>query len=120
MQADYPFFLHIIREAVSNLPEAQEKPCHDTPGFYAGKKIFARIQDDLASLAVYTKRKGELLAAHPDVYFTTPHFDGYDYVLVRLASIDPEELKGLLIEGWRERATKRALKVYDENNRDQG
>ena len=114
MQTDYSFFLHVIRDAVSNLPEAQEKPCHGTPGFYAGKKLFARIQDDHNSLAVYTKRKNFWLEKDPGVYFTTDHFDGYDYVLVRLARTDPDELKQLLLEGWRERATKRAVAEHEK------
>ncbi|MBK1438468.1 hypothetical protein JHJ32_00585 [Parapedobacter sp. ISTM3] len=113
LQVDYPFFLHVIREAVSHLPEANERLCHGTPGFYAGKKIFARVQEDLASLAVYTKRKDDLLASNPVVYFTTPHFDGYDYVLVRLARVDFNELAKLLLEGWRERAPKRAIREYE-------
>ncbi len=117
MAIDYPFFLHIIRDAVARLPEAQEKPCHGTPGFYAGKCIFARIQDDLQSIAIYTKRKEALLAANPAVYFTTPHFDGYDYISVRLARVDPGELTDLLVEGWQERATKRALKAYTKTNK---
>ncbi len=113
MQSDYPFFLHVIREVVSCLPETHEKPCHGTPGFYAGKNLFARVQEDLESLAVYTKRKDYWLERDPKMYFTTPHFDGYDYVLVRLTLVNPNELKHLLLEGWRARATKRAVKEYE-------
>lgn len=114
MQNDYPFFLHVIRDLVAILPEANEKPCHGTPGFYAGKKLFARIQDDRESLSVYTKRKDYWLGKNPSVYFTTEHFNGYDYVLVRLPLVSPDELRELLLEGWKARATKRAVSVYAE------
>ncbi len=30
-----------------------------------------------------------LLLGDPDVFFTTPHYDGYPAVLVRLEAVDP-------------------------------
>ena len=51
--------------------------------------------------------KEALLAARPDVYFTTPHFDGYTAVLVRLDRIDVDELEELVVEAWLARAPKR-------------
>ncbi len=44
--------------------------------------------------------KEALLADDPEVYFTTPHFDGYAAVLVRLDRIALDELEGLIIEAW--------------------
>ena len=41
--------------------------------------------------------KEALLADDPGVYFTTPHFDGYPAVLVRLGEISPEELEELYV-----------------------
>ena len=35
-----------------------------------------------------------LLQGNPDVFFSTPHYDGYPYVLVRLEAVDPVELAG--------------------------
>jgi hypothetical protein len=51
--------------------------------------------------------KEALLADDPDVYFTTPHFDGYPAVLVRLDRIEVSELEELLVEAWLARAPKR-------------
>ena len=47
------------------------------------------------------------LAAQPEVLFTTPHFDGYPAVLVRLGKIKVAALEELLVEGWLARAPKR-------------
>ena len=44
--------------------------------------------------------KDALLADDPDVYFTTPHFDGYPAILVRLEHIAVAELEELLAEAW--------------------
>ena len=43
--------------------------------------------------------KEALLSTDPDVYFTTPHFDGYAVILVRLDRIDPAELEELVVGG---------------------
>jgi hypothetical protein len=56
--------------------------------------------------------KEALIADDPDVYFTTPHFDGYPAVLVLLERIAAEELEELVVEAWLARAPKRVAKAY--------
>ena len=56
--------------------------------------------------------KEALLADDPGVFFTTPHFDGYAAVLVRLDRIELEELEELTVEAWLARAPKRLAKAY--------
>jgi hypothetical protein len=58
--------------------------------------------------------KEALLADDPEVYFTTPHFDGYPAILVRLANISLDELEELLVEAWLVQAPKRVAKAYLE------
>ena len=50
--------------------------------------------------------KFALIADDPAVYFTTPHFDGYPAVLVRLAEIGVPELEELITEAWLAQAPK--------------
>jgi len=56
--------------------------------------------------------KAALIADDPDVYFTTPHFDGYAAILVRLDRITVEDLAELVTEAWLLRAPKRLAKEY--------
>ena len=56
--------------------------------------------------------KEALLADDPDVYFTTPHFDGYPAVLVQLEKISADELQQLIIDAWLARAPKRLADAY--------
>jgi hypothetical protein len=56
--------------------------------------------------------KEALLADDPGVYFTTPHFDGYPAVLVRLEEIGLEDLQELVVEAWLARAPKRLAEAY--------
>jgi hypothetical protein len=58
--------------------------------------------------------KEALLAGAPDVYFTTPNFDGRPSVLVRLGAIPVPELAELLEEAWLARAPKRLAAAWLE------
>jgi hypothetical protein len=58
--------------------------------------------------------KDALIADDPDVYFTTPHFDGYPAILVRLDRIAVPELEELIVEAWIQQAPKRVSKAYLE------
>ena len=59
--------------------------------------------------------KDLLLADDRGVFFTTPHFNGYPAVLMRipdLACIDREELYDLVVEAWLTKAQKRVAKAW--------
>jgi hypothetical protein len=57
-----------------------------------------------------------LVADDPGVYFTTPHFDGYPAVLVRLAEISVTDLKELITEAWLAQAPKTLAKQFLQND----
>ena len=56
--------------------------------------------------------KFALIADEPAVYFTTPHFDGYPAVLVKLAAIDELGLRELIVEAWLTQAPKRLVQEF--------
>ncbi|MDT5201321.1 MAG: hypothetical protein QOE52_340 [Mycobacterium sp.] len=56
--------------------------------------------------------KFALIADEPELYFTTPHFDGYPAVLVRLAEIDRLGLRELIVEAWLTQAPKRLVQEF--------
>jgi hypothetical protein len=56
-----------------------------------------------------------LLADNRGIFFTTPHWNGYSAVLMRipdLARIDRDELRDLVGEAWLTRAQKRVAKAW--------
>jgi len=61
--------------------------------------------------------KEALLADDPGVFFTTPHFDGYPAVLVRLDEISVEDLEEVIVEAWLCRAPKRLMQAYVDEHR---
>jgi len=56
--------------------------------------------------------KEAMLADPSGVFFTTPHFDGYPAVLVRLDAIGPAELEEVVTEAWLARAPSRLVRAY--------
>ena len=61
--------------------------------------------------------KAALIADDPEVYFTTPHFDGYPAVLVRLVRIPADELAELVEDAWRLRAPRTLLAEFTSRSR---
>ena len=67
-------------------------------------------------LVVWCEDLGEkdaLLQSDPATFFTTPHYDGYPSVLVRLAAIDLDELTEVLTDAWRTRAPRTLREAFD-------
>jgi hypothetical protein len=56
--------------------------------------------------------KRALVADDPAVYLTTPHFDGYAAVLVRLDAVDVAELAELVTEAWLAKAPRRLAQEH--------
>jgi hypothetical protein len=56
--------------------------------------------------------KRALLSDDPEVFFTTPHFDGYPAILVRLDRIGPDDLREVVTEAWLLRAPKRLVSDF--------
>jgi hypothetical protein len=72
--------------------------------------------DDVLMFRVDGPEAKELVLADPrKLFFTTPHFDGYPAVLIRipeLAQLEPAELRDTVVEAWLTRAQKRVAKAW--------
>ena len=118
-----------VRRIALGLPETSEQPAWGTATWRVRDKMFAwerplrpadlRALGDAAPegpiLAVRVEHLGAkeaLIADDPNVYFTTPHFDGYAAVLVRLDEIALDELEELIVEAWLCQAPKRLAREY--------
>ena len=64
-----------------------------------------------------------MLADDRGVFFTTPHFDGYAAVLIRipdLARLDRDDLRDAVVEAWLTRAQKRVAKAWVDEHEPAG
>ena len=74
-----------------------------------------RLDDVLMFRVADLDVKELLLSDDRGIYFTTPHFNGYPAVLVRIPSLerlDRDELHDLVAEAWLTRAQKRVAKAW--------
>ena len=74
-----------------------------------------RMDDVLMFRVESLEVKDIILADDRGIYFTTPHFNGYPAVLVRIPELDrldPDELEEIVVEAWLTRAQKRIAKAW--------
>jgi hypothetical protein len=63
------------------------------------------IRTDIAVLYVGDEaEKQALLLGEPDVFFTTPGYDGWPLVMLRLDQVTPRRLAELVTDAWHMRA----------------
>jgi len=80
-----------------------------------GKKRL--IRTDIAVLFVGDEaEKQALLLGEPEVFFTTPGYDGWPLVMLRLAEVDVERLRELVTDAWRMRAPDALVSDLDGAN----
>lgn len=118
-----------VRRIALALPDTAEDSTRGMPGWSVRQKTFAwerplrrgdldALGDDAPDGPILCARvadvgiKDALVSDDPAVYFTTPHFNGYPAVLVRLDEIEPAEVEELLADAWLARAPKRLAKEY--------
>jgi hypothetical protein len=116
-----------VERLALSMPDAQmELRDDDRPAFVVDKRLFCfhrtkrgdavdpdtgeRLDDVLVFRVADEEVKAMWLAERPDVFFTTNHFQGYPWILLRipsLAEIGHEELFELVSDAWLARAPKR-------------
>lgn len=63
------------------------------------------IRDDIAVLYVGDEaEKQALVLGEPDLFFTTPGYDGWPLVMLRLERVSKRRLKELVSDAWQMRA----------------
>jgi hypothetical protein len=101
-----------VRALSLELPAAEESTSYGTPAFKVRKKLFARLrEEDILVIRVDRDERAALIESEPEIYFMTPHYKNYGFVLVRLEAVDRKELREILIESWRLAAPR---KLHDE------
>ncbi len=112
-----PSWKDVVKIA-TGFPGVEEYTAYKTPALRVRKKFIARLRTnpDALVLRVIDLLEAEaLLKGQPEIFFSTPHYDGHPYVLVHLDKIGRKELAELIEDAWRTQAPKRVIKEYDEN-----
>lgn len=104
-----------VRTLALALPGTQERPSYGMPAFRVGDKLFVRLREDGEQIVIRVGflERDALLAENRELFSITPHYQDSPMVLVRLATVEAEELQELLITAWRFTAPKRLLAAYN-------
>ena len=114
-----------VRRLALSLPHVEEIDC-DGFDFRVGGKGFVwsyperppgqrrRLRTDIAVLFVGDEaEKQALLLGEPSVFFTTPGYDGWPLVMLRLDEVAVERLAELVTDAWRMRAPAELAADFD-------
>jgi hypothetical protein len=102
--------------AGERLPGVEVTTSYGTPALKVRDKLLCRLRtnpDALAIRVIDVADKDALLLGDPDVFFTTPHYDNYPVVLVRLDAVSEAVLAELIEDAWRTQAGKRVIAAFD-------
>jgi hypothetical protein len=106
-----------VRRIAGGFPEV-DADLEGRPVWRVRGKAFAwRARErDCGGLAVRVDRdeKQLILDGNPDVYYVTPHYNGYPGVIIRLAAIGRDELFERLEDAWLIQAPKKLAAEYVE------
>ncbi|MGF1665113.1 MAG: MmcQ/YjbR family DNA-binding protein [Acidimicrobiia bacterium] len=97
-----------IRTIALALPGSFEQSSYGgRPSWRTKRRMFTWVRDDPEALVIWVDSIDErdaLVAAEPDTFFTTSHYDNHPIVLVCLDRIDGEEAAELITDSYRHRA----------------
>jgi hypothetical protein len=98
-----------LRKIALALPGVEEGTSYGTLAFRVGGKFLARLHQDGASLVIKVEmgEREMLMELDPETFYITEHYRHSPMILVRLAKVDPAELRRLFEQAWRREAPKR-------------
>lgn len=117
-----------VKRAVADLPEVTESTSYGTPAMKVRAKSFCRMWSerehdrdgvhDTEVLVVFcdVDEKAVLIESSGGVLFSTPHYDGYGAMLIRLADVTLEDLTDYLEDSYRLRAPAPLRKLLDHTS----
>ena len=110
-----------VWKVLAALPGTEQGRLHDNPAVRVRGRLVAYLPNNPRSRPAHAPDHEEflvvrcdlaervaLLAEDPETFFVTPHYQTYPGVIVRLATVRPDQLRELLTEAWRLVAPKTA------------
>jgi hypothetical protein len=100
------------------LPGVEASVSYGEPSLKVGRSLLTRWRkndDSIVLLDVDPFERERLLAETPEVFFLEPHYEPHAIVLARLARIEAETVRMYLERRWKNVASKRLRKQWEES-----
>jgi hypothetical protein len=104
-----------VRRIALALPRAYEALVSDRVKFRVGRIVFASLSRDetLLGFGYPREERAALVAGDPDKFLMPlPSDERYQWVRLRLAAVDEDELTELIVDAWRMCVPKKVAAAY--------
>jgi len=104
-----------VRELALSLPRSYEALVRDRVKFRVGQIVYLAFSRDeqMMGFAFPKEERAALIEAEPDKFLMPKPSDlRYNWVVVRLAAIDDDEMRELVLDAWRMVVPKRVAAAH--------
>ena len=111
-----------VRALASTLERSYEAVVRDRVKFRVGRIVYLAFSrdDTLMGFAFPKEEREALVASEPDKFMLPRAGDmRYNWVVVRLAEIDRDEMVEIVVEAWRMVVPKKVFNAYDRRRTEQ-
>jgi hypothetical protein len=108
-----------VRRIANGLPRTVQRLVRDQVKFNVGRIVYLALSRDEQTLgfAFPKEERVQLVEAEPDKFALPSKGDlRYHWVHLRLAAVDVDELRELIVDGWRMVVPKGVARAYDESS----
>jgi hypothetical protein len=105
-----------VRRITSGLPRTVERLVRDRVKFNVGRLVYVALSRDeeIMGFGFPKEEREQLVASEPDKFLLPEARDWrYNWVQVRLAAVDEDELRELITDAWRMCVPKKVAAAYD-------
>jgi hypothetical protein len=104
-----------VRKIALALPGAVEGRSYGTPAFFVDKNLFVRFHQSGESVVImiHINEREALMKIDPETFYITNHYLKYPAMLVRLSTVQLDDLRKLVTESWRRSAPAKLVADYD-------
>ena len=106
-----------VRSLASGLPRSEEALVRDRVKFRVGRIVYLAFSPDetVMGFAFPKEERDALVSSEPGKFLMPSRSDlRYNWVEVRLAAIDADEMRELVLDAWRMVVPKRVAAAHDE------
>ena len=107
--------IEAVRDLALSLPRSYEALVRDRVKFRVGRIVYLAFSHDetLMGFAFPKEEREALIASDPDKFMMPkPSDQRYNWVVVRLAAIDEEEMREIVLDAWSMVVPKRVVKEH--------